>query len=300
MKNHILISNSALFFSMFFFASGFVAVEFLLAEGWHPIQLNFLRHSLVVLILIPIWILFDSLDALLKANWKWGIFVGGLGFGCGSCLLLYSQIFSDPVTITIIIAVFPAVSVILEVILDNRILNRELVIGILISIIGGCIAVLGSEDLVKVSWGAILAIAAVFLFAWASRANVIDFPNLSTLGQTTITMIGSFTFISVIFLILIISDKIMDSFIIKASMKEYLQLTIYAFLGMAFSQFLWLLGIKKIGLGLASIHMNATAFYVMIILSFFGGSWNNFHLVGAIIVGIGVFISQISKKSFIT
>ena len=98
----------------------------------------------------------------------------------------------------------------------------------------------------------------------------------------------------------IISDKITDSFIIKASMKEYLQLTVYAFLGMAFSQFLWLLGIKKIGLGLASIHMNATAFYVMIILSFFGGSWNNYQLVGALIVGIGVFISQSSKKSFIT
>ena len=60
------------------------------------------------------------------------------------------------------------------------------------------------------------------------------------------------------------------------------------------------LGIKKIGLGLASIHMNATAFYVMIILSFFGGSWNNYQLVGALIVGIGVFISQSSKKSFIT
>ena len=164
---------------MFFFASGFVAVEFLLNEGWHPVQLNFLRHILVVLILVPIWIYFDSLDALLKANWKWGIFVGGLGFGCGSILLLYGQIFSDPVTITIIIAVFPAVSVIFEVILDKRILNKELVIGIFISIIGGCIAVLGSPDLIKVSWGAILAVTAVFLFAWASRANVVDFPNIN-------------------------------------------------------------------------------------------------------------------------
>ena len=216
---------------MFFFASGFVAVEFLLNEGWHPVQLNFLRHILVVLMLVPIWIYFDSLDAVLKANWKWGIFVGGLGFGCGSILLLYGQIFSDPVTITIIIAVFPAVSVVFEVILDKRILNKELVIGILISIIGGCIAVLGSQDLIKVSWGAILAVTAVFLFAWASRANVIDFPNLSTFGQTAICMIGSFTFISAIFLILIISDKITDSFIIKASMKRYLQLTIYSFLG---------------------------------------------------------------------
>ena len=53
---------------MFFFASGFVAVEFLLNEGWHPVQLNFLRHILVVLILVPIWIYFDSLDALLKES----------------------------------------------------------------------------------------------------------------------------------------------------------------------------------------------------------------------------------------
>ena len=169
---------------MFFFASGFVAVEFLLDKGWHPIQLNFLRHILVISILIPLWIYWDGLENFLKANWRWGIFVGGLGFGCGSILLLYGQIFSDPVTITIILAVFPAVSGIVELIQDKRILNKEFVIGVAISIVGGCVAVLGSENLIKVSWGAILAIAAVFLFAWASRANVVDFQNLSTLGQT--------------------------------------------------------------------------------------------------------------------
>ena len=127
---------------------------------------------------------------------------------------------------------------------------------------GGCVAVLGSENLIKVSWGAILAIAAVFLFAWASRANVVDFQNLSTLGQTTICMTGSFTFILVIYLILVVLNNIDDNFIIEASLKEYFQLTVYALLGMTVSQFLWLFGIKKIGLGLSSIHMNATAFYV--------------------------------------
>ena len=81
--------------------------------------------------------------------------------------------------------------------------------------------------------------------------------------------------------------------------KEYFQLTVYALLGMTVSQFLWLFGIKKIGLGLASIHMNATAFYVMIILTIFGGTWSNYQLFGAIIVGMGVYISQSSKKSFI-
>ena len=134
---------------MFFFASGFVAVEFLLDKGWHPIQLNFLRHILVISILIPLWIYWDGFENFLKANWRWGIFVGGLGFGCGSILLLYGQIFSDPVTITIILAVFPAVSGIVELIQDKRILNKEFVIGVAISIVGGCVAVLGSENLIK-------------------------------------------------------------------------------------------------------------------------------------------------------
>ena len=106
-------------------------------------------------------------------------------------------------------------------------------------------------------------------------------------------MTGSFTFILVIYLILVVLNKINDNFIIEASLK------VYALLGMTVSQFLWLFGIKKIGLGLASIHMNATAFYVMIILTIFGGTWNNYQLFGAIIVGIGVYISQSSKKSFI-
>ena len=98
---------------------------------------------------------------------------------------------------------------------------------------------------------------------------------------------------------MVVLNKINDNFIIEASLKEYFQLTVYALLGMTVSQFLWLFGIKKIGLGLASIHMNATAFYVMIILTIFGGTWNNYQLFGAIIVGIGVYISQSSKKSFI-
>ena len=43
-------------------------------------------------------------------------------------------------------------------------------------------------------------------------------------------MIGSFTFILVIYLILVVLNKINDNFIIEASIKEYFQLTVYAFL----------------------------------------------------------------------
>ena len=295
-----LKSNFTCMLSMILFASGFVAVESLLNAGWHPVYLNFLRHIIVVSFLIPLWIYFDGLKTVLGASWIWGIIVGGIGFGVGSILLLYGQVFSDPITVTIVCGFFPAVSGFLEVLLDKRKLNKEFVIGIFIAVIGGTVVISGAENMENVSWGALCALLAVILFSWASRANVIDFPELSTLGQTTITMAGSCSFMCVAFLVLSYTNQLQHGSIFKMSEIELGQLMIYGFLGMAISQFLWLSGIRQIGLGLASIHLNATPFYVMLILVSLGGAWNNLQFLGAIIVGIGVVISQSSKKSFIS
>ncbi len=284
---------------MILFASGFVAVESLLNAGWHPVHLNFLRHVIVVSFLIPIWIYFDGLKTFLGANWIWGIFVGGIGFGVGSILLLYGQVFSDPITVTIVCGLFPAVSGFLEVLLDKRHLNKEFVIGVCTAVIGGTVVISGAESIVNVSWGALCALLAVILFSWASRANVIDFPDLSTLGQTTICMAGSCCFMCLALVVMSYLDHLPSGSIFNMSEIELGQLLIYGILGMAISQFLWLSGIKQIGLGLASVHLNATPFYVMLIVVAFGGSWNNSQFLGAVIVGIGVVISQSSKKSFI-
>ena len=83
----LIKSNLICMLSMMFFSSGFVAVEYLLNAGWHPVYLNFLRHIIVVSFVIPVWIYFDGIKALLGANWLWGIFVGGIGFGVGTILL---------------------------------------------------------------------------------------------------------------------------------------------------------------------------------------------------------------------
>ena len=232
-----LKSNLTCMMSMILFASGFVAVESLLNAGWHPVYLNFLRHIMVVSLLIPIWIYFDGLKTLLGANWIWGIFVGGIGFGFGSLLLLYGQVFSDPITVTIVSGLFPAVSVFLEVLLDKRKLNKEFVIGVSIAFIGGTVVILESENMVNVSWGALCTLLAVIFFSWASRANVIDFPDLSTLGQTSICMTGSCCFMFPAFVVMSYTDQLQPGSIFDMSEIELGQLMIYAILGMAVSQF---------------------------------------------------------------
>ena len=298
-QQSLIKSNLICMLSMMFFSSGFVAVEYLLNAGWHPVYLNFLRHIIVVSFVIPVWIYFDGIKALLGANWLWGIFVGGIGFGVGSILLLYGQVFSDPVTVTIISGAFPAVSGLLEVILDKRKLNKEFVIGVSIAVIGGMVVIAGADNMVRVSWGALFVLLAVILFSWASRANVVDFPNLTTLGQTSICMVGSCFAMSIMSFIMFFTGQFQNQSIFDMSKIELGQLMIYGVLGMAVSQFFWLSGIKKIGLGLASIHINTVSFYVMIIMLSLGGVWNGLHFLGALIVGAGIIISQTSRKSFI-
>ena len=62
--------------------------------------------------------------------------------------------------------------------------------------------------------------------------------------------------------------------------------------GLAISQVLWIVSIGNIGIALSSLHMNATPFYVMLILFAMGGVWNWTQAFAAAIVGFGVLIAQ--------
>ena len=72
-------------------------------------------------------------------------------------------------------------------------------------------------------------------------------------------------------------------------------LIIYSCLAIGISQILWIKSVAQLGIGLASFHLNAAPFYVMLILFLIGGSWIWNQTIGAIIVIIGVILAQ--KKS---
>jgi drug/metabolite transporter (DMT)-like permease len=58
------------------------------------------------------------------------------------------------------------------------------------------------------------------------------------------------------------------------------------------AQWLFVMAVGRIGIGMTTLHMNTTPFYVMLILFAFGGLWNWTHALAAAIVGLGVLIAQ--------
>ena len=70
-------------------------------------------------------------------------------------------------------------------------------------------------------------------------------------------------------------------------------LLIFSLPAIAISQLLWILAVGKLGILMASLHMNAVPFYVMlIVVMFLGEPWGWDQAIGAIFVATGVFLAQ--------
>jgi drug/metabolite transporter (DMT)-like permease len=75
--------------------------------------------------------------------------------------------------------------------------------------------------------------------------------------------------------------------------RHILLLLVYALMSMTFAQLLWIWGAGSLVILLASFHMNAVPFYVMVIVVLsLGGEWSWMQALGAALVAAGVMVSQ--------
>ncbi len=286
-----MAANIACFAAMAFWAVGFPAGEILL-ETWGTVILIVIRLNLSILLLMAVWVYFEGTSAIREAPWQKAIFIGGTGFGFGAVLLLFGQKLSDPVTPAIAAAMMPISGAIIEVIMDGRKLRPNLIIGIILALTGGILAAGVQLTNATFGMGAFLCLLAVCIFAWGTRAATKDLHELTPIGQTTATLVGGMCFNLIVFVILWIGGL---EGIEVGSLSGYnlMHLAIFAISSLAIAQFLWIWGAGKLGILLASFHMNAMPFYVMVfVLIFFGGSWNWLQALGAGLVALGVVIAQ--------
>lgn len=280
--------------SMVTWAFGFPSAERLL-ESWDVLFLSTSRILVAVAVLLPIWIAVDGFGALARARWRRGMMVGGIGFGAGLYLMLLGQKLSDPVTVSIVAATMPAVGGVLEVVLDGRRRGMKFVAGIVLAIAGAVIAtgLGGGEGNVRA--GAALALGSVTTYAWASRASVVDFPEMSKFGQTTMTLAGAGLFTGLITLgVWATTDYVPIS--APVDRGQLADLAIFGIAAGALSQLLWLVGVGRLGVAIASLHVNAAPFYVMLLVIMAGGAWQPHQAVGAALVGLGIFIAQVPRR----
>jgi drug/metabolite transporter (DMT)-like permease len=271
-------------------AAGLPAAD-LIIPHMPPIALTAARTTLAAMVLLPLWLALDGGKVVLGANWIRGAWVGFVTLGLASVFVIIALKFNDPVTVAIVTAIMPVVGILLECIADKRPFTRALAIGLVLSVVGGLIAVRGAEGELDFGIGVLAALASVLCYTWGSRETVKALPDLSPLGRATITVAGC----AIVALVAALGDGLLrgnwpDWAAIGPT--EVAGLAVFGIGSMAISQLLWIISVGRIGIGAASMHMNAVPFYVMLMVFLMGGPWNWWQTLGAGIVVLGALIAQ--------
>lgn len=280
--------------SMFAWACGFPAAEALL-ETWPTLALITARFALAVLMLMLLWVMVDGPRAVISARWGRGTLIGGLTFGLGTYLLLLAQSLTDAITVAIIATSTPIAATLIEIWGGSRRLNAAFVIGIIASVGGGILAT-GGTGIDTLGGGILAALASCFLFALGSHFTVRDFSDLSPVGRTTITLAGGLVFNATVFLIAYtLGADVLPRTTIDA--EQITMLAVYALAAGALSQVMWIVSVGRLGIAVASFHINVAPFYVMLLMLALGESWNWIKALGALVVILGVIIAQRGERA---
>lgn len=286
----LLVANLICLASMMIWAAGLPAAD-LIVPHMPPLALTAARASLAALVLVPVWWAVEGSGAVLRADWLRGAWVGFVTLGLASVFIVVALELTDSVTVAIVSATMPVAGIALECVADRRPFTRAVALGLALSVAGGLVALAGTRGAVEFGFGALAALASVLCYTWGSRETVRALPRLSALGRSAVTVAGA----AAVMLIAALADGVMrgawpDWSSIGPS--ELLGLVIFGIGSMAVSQLLWIISVGRIGIGAASLHMNAVPFYVMLIVFAFGGAWNWWQTLGAVIVVTGALIAQ--------
>ena len=290
-------ANANCFAAMLLWATGFVALEYLL-DDWGVLSLSSLRLVVSVVFLVLWWGWTEGWAKVFGASWQKGLIIGGFGWGVGSVLLLMGQKLSDPVTVTIVVAMMPIAGAATEIVFDNRRLSRRLIVGLILAVLGGYLATGAQLTQGNFGFGVALCLGAILLFAWVTRATTRQFETLSRTGQTTVTLCGGMLVTLVWYGISIVAG-FGETHIGTIDTGDWLPLLIFLLPSSGIAQLLWIHGAGKLGILLASFHMNAVPFYVMAILvSLSLGQWHWLQAGAVALVALGVLVSQMNPGVF--
>ena len=285
-----LTANLLCMLSMLVWSMGLPAADVLIGPV-PPLPLTAARMALACACLLPFWWWREGTAVLRGANWARGIAIGGSTLGLGAFLMVAGQGLTDAVTVAIISASMPVVGIGIEVLLDGRRVTIGLVIGLVLSVIGGVMAMDGRSGSMGLGWGAVLCFASVLVYTLGSRMSVTSFPQLTPLGRTTVTLCGAALVSTVAALIHTALGGPQPQWE-ELGWRQAGALAIFAIGAMALSQLLWISAVGQLGIALSSLHINATPFYVMLMLFALGGTWSWTQALAAAIVGIGVLVAQ--------
>ena len=135
----LISSNVTCLVAVALFAFTFPASDLLLKD-WGILSVIVFRNISAFLLLLLMWLFSEGYSPLKGAGWIKGLWVGGIGFGIGSILMITTIYLTTPVVAALTAAIMPIAGVALEVAFDGRRLRKWFVVGFVLVLIGGFLA----------------------------------------------------------------------------------------------------------------------------------------------------------------
>lgn len=286
----LVVANALCVLSMVTWSMGLPAVSHLV-QMMPPLTLTAWRVGIAGSVLVLAWGFWEGWGTVRHAPWLRGIGIGFVVMGVGAVMIAIALKLTDPVTVAIVTALMPLVGIALECLLDGRRLTTALVLGMLLSLAGGFVALDIGGAAPTLGLGALAAFGSVLAFTWGSRASVTSFPDLTPLGRTAITVGGAGISMSLAAAVVSYGGGAPANWT-AFGLPEAGALLLASIGSIVVSQTLWIISVGLLGIGISSLHMNAVPFYVMLIMLTLGGSWNWPQAIGAAIVVAGVCVAQ--------
>jgi len=288
-RGRIVAGNALGVASMAAWAAGFPAAEALLAD-WDLPLLVAARFLSALLVLVPFWLLREGVGALARVPWMRGMAIGAIGFGGSALTILLSQWYTDPVTVAIFAATTPLCATVVAWMVLGRGFSRGFFLGLVAALVGGIIAT-GNGVPGSIGAGALFAVISGLLFSWGTLMTIRHLGAQSGLGQISVTATGA-TLAMGVFALALWAAGVVTLPEQPLTLTNLGLFALYGVLAYAVSQVMWIGSAARLGVAVASFHVNIAPFYTMLILLALGGDWSWPQAIGAAIVGLGVVVAQ--------
>jgi len=276
--------------SMMVWAAGLPAADFLIPHV-PAVWLSLLRNGLAAALLLPLWWAFDGFGRMRRASWGLGAVLGWVTLGLASILTILAQDLTDAVTVAVISASSPVVGLAIEVVAGRRRITAAVAAGLLLSLAGGILAATQGATGLTLGLGAAAALGAVVCYTLGSSLTVTAMPGETDLGRAAVTVAGAAAVGLPVTLAWSLGGGAAPDWG-ALGWPEAGALIVFGVGAIGISQLLWIMGVSRIGIGLASFHLNAAPFYVMLFLFALGNPWNWTQAAGAAVVAAGVVLAQ--------
>ncbi len=284
-----LLGNAAAAGSTLSWAVAFPLTEGLLAS-WDPLALAAVRIAGAGAILLLLALALGHRRELRWAPWPKVLRVGGIGIGLGALGLVLGQRWSDPLTAAVIATTSPALAVLFLWWSEGERPRAVILVGVVLSVAGALLASLRPFGAVPgFRGGEVLVLASMVLWVWYSRACVVELEGLSDVTRGALaTLAGGLVLLLALGLWSLtgIAPPRVDWSAGSALLVVLLALAIAGAAG------LWTPAVRLLGVTVASMHLNLTPLYVILLGLPFGLRPTPGQVVGALLVVAGTTLAQ--------